>query len=101
MTVAAVALVASWVTPLRAEEKTITGEAKCAKCALKETEQCQSVIQTKEGDKTVTYYLANNDVAKGFHEKCCKAPVKATATGQVKEKEGKMWLKATKIDVAQ
>ena len=41
------------------KERTITGEAKCAKCMLKETDKCQTVIQVenKKG-KTVNYYLA-------------------------------------------
>src|SRR5882724_2268662 len=64
---------------------TITGEGKCAKCALKETDSCQNAIQVKEEGKTVTYYLAKNDVSKKFHEKICKAPAKVKATGTVKE----------------
>src|SRR5438128_2364760 len=31
-------------TPTFAKEKTITGEAKCAKCALKEADKCQTVV---------------------------------------------------------
>ena len=54
----------------KGKEKTITGEAKCAKCALKEGSKCQTVIQTEAKDgKKVTYYLVNNDVAKAFHDK--------------------------------
>src|SRR5205823_11974730 len=63
---AGVALLAL-ATPALAEEKTITGEGKCAKCALHETDKCQNVIQAKEGDKTVTYYQADNDVSKAVH----------------------------------
>jgi len=54
------------------DEKTVTGEGKCAKCALKETDSCQNVVQVMEGNKTVTYYLVHNDVSKKFHENICK-----------------------------
>src|SRR5512140_1508008 len=69
---------------------TLTGEAKCAKCALKEGDKCQTVIQTenKKG-KTITYYLVENDVSKAFHANVCKATKKVTATGTVKKVDGK------------
>jgi len=85
----------------KAKERTIKGEAKCAKCALKEGDKCQTVIQmeNKKG-KTVTYYLADNDVAKDFHPKVCKEAKRVTATGTVKKVDGKSELTATKIEVA-
>jgi RecG-like helicase len=79
---------------------TISGEGKCAKCALKETEECQNVIQTKKGGKEVTYYLVQNDMSKDFHHNICKGPKKVTATGTVKEVDGKMELTVTKIELA-
>ena len=81
------------------EEKTITGEGKCAKCALKETKACQNVVQVKEGDKTVTYYLVQNDVSKKFHDNICQESKKVKATGTVKEVDGKMQLTPTKIEL--
>lgn len=76
---------------------TITGEGKCAKCALKETDSCQNVIQTKQDGKTVTYYLTKNDVADKFHKNVCKGTKKVTAKGTVKEVNGKKELTATEI----
>ena len=70
----------------------MTGDGKCAKCALKETKECQNTVQVKDGDKTVTYYLVQNDISKGFHENICKGPKKVKATGTVKEVDGKMQL---------
>lgn len=81
------------------DEKTITGEGKCAKCALKETKACQNVVQVKEGDKTVTYYLVQNDVSKKFHDNICQESKKVKATGTVKEVDGKMQLTPTKIEL--
>ncbi len=82
------------------KEKTITGEAKCAKCMLKETDKCQTVIQVenKKG-KPVTYYLTANAVSKAFHENVCTEAKKATATGTVKKVNGKNELTATKIEL--
>lgn len=82
------------------KEVTITGEGMCAKCALHETDKCQSVIQTQEDGKTVTYYLAQNKVSKEFHENVCKESHKVTATGTLKEENGKKVLTASKIELA-
>jgi hypothetical protein len=90
------------VSTVRAGEKqeiTITGEGKCAKCALHEGEKCQTVIQTQEDGKTVTYYVKENKVSKAFHEKVCQATEKVTATGTVKEHEGKKVITVSKIEV--
>jgi hypothetical protein len=85
-----------------AEEKTIVGEAVCAKCALKETPKCQNTVTTTEGGKKVTYYLTNNKFFKAAHSPlgiCTAQPgsgPKVKATGEVSEKDGKMVLTPTK-----
>ena len=86
----------------KSKEKTISGEAKCAKCMLKETDKCQTVIQVenKKG-KTVSYYLAENDISKAFHENVCKEAKKVTATGTIKKVEGKNEFTASKIELVQ
>jgi hypothetical protein len=81
------------------KEVTITGEGKCAKCAMHEGDKCQSVIQAEENGKTVTYYLAQNKVSMDFHENVCKETQKVTATGTVKEKDGKKVLTASKVEL--
>jgi len=84
----------------KGKERTITGEAKCAKCMLKETENCQTVIQAEnKNGKMVTYYLADNDIAKGFHENVCHEAKKVTAVGTVKKVDGKQELTLTKIEL--
>lgn len=83
---------------IAAEEETISGEAKCAKCALHETDKCQTVIQTEKDGKKVTYYLTNNKVAKDFHKTVCEEAKHVTATGKVTEKDGKMMLAAKTIE---
>jgi hypothetical protein len=81
------------------EVRTITGEAMCAKCELKLQDKCQTVIQVKEGGKTVLYYVAANDVAKAFHPTVCDAPAEVTATGTVKTEGGLQVLTASSIEV--
>jgi hypothetical protein len=101
--VAGLALLALAVPTFAAEdskEVTITGEGKCAKCSLKETEKCQNVIEAKEDGKTVKYYVTQNETAKEFHDNICKEPKKVTATGTVKEVDGKKELTVSKIELA-
>jgi hypothetical protein len=83
------------------KEKTITGEAKCARCMLKETDKCQTVIQVenKKG-MTVNYYLASNDVSKAFHQNVCRQAKKVTATGMAKKVDGKNEFTVSKIELA-
>ncbi len=88
--------------PALAEDKevTITGDSKCAKCALKETDKCQNVIQVEKDGKKTTYYMVKNDVSDKFHENVCKETKKATATGTSKKVDGKLQFTATKIEIA-
>jgi hypothetical protein len=79
------------------KDVTITGDGQCAKCSLKETSKCQNAIKTADGK---TYYLTDNKVSKSFHDEICKETKKVTATGSVKEVDGKMQLTAKKIELA-
>lgn len=90
------------VTPTFGADKTvtITGQGQCGKCSLKETKACQNVIVTEKNGAKETYYLVQNDVSKKFHENVCKETKKVTATGTVKEVDGKKELTATKIELA-
>ena len=97
------ALALAFTATAFAEDKeiTVTGEGKCAKCLLKQADKCQSVIEAKgEDGKKVTYWLAKNEVSDNFHEDLCKEAQKVTATGTVKEEDGKKVLTVTKIELA-
>ncbi len=84
----------------KSKEKTIAGEAKCAKCMLKESDKCQTVIQVEnKNGKTVNYYLTENDLSKDFHQNVCKEAKKVTATGTVKKVAGKNELTVSKIEL--
>jgi uncharacterized protein (TIGR02271 family) len=79
---------------------TLTGTIMCARCQLQETDVCQNVLQVQDGAKTQTYYIAQNDASKAFHQAVCKDAKKATATGTVQEVNGKLQFTATKIELA-
>jgi hypothetical protein len=97
----AVALVCSAALVIAAEVKTITGEAVCGKCALGETKACTNTVTTTEGGKKVTYYLTKNKFFGPAHKGLgiCTAKEgsgpKVKVTGDVEEKEGKIYLTPT------
>ena len=82
---------------------TITGEGKCGKCALKETEKCQNVVQVEKDGKKTTYYLvdkADSKISKDFHSNLCQGSKKVTATGECKKVDGKLQVTVSKLDLA-
>ena len=81
--------------------KTIKGEAKCAKCAIKESDKCQTVIETEKDSKKVSYYVVDNAIAKEFHKNVCKETKKVNAVGTVKEVDGKQQLTVSKMELAE
>jgi uncharacterized protein (TIGR02271 family) len=78
-------------------ETTITGKAVCGKCQLKQTASCQNEIQVKNGSRTLTYFVVQNDVSKNFHEEMCRHSKNVTATGTVREVDGKLEFAPTRI----
>ena len=83
------------------KEVTLKGTILCAKCALKEAPKCQTAIQVKEGGKAVTYYLDDKGAGETYHENVCGGDRKeGTVVGAVAEKDGKKWIKPTKVEYA-
>ena len=79
-----------------AKEATFKGEAKCAKCALKQSDKCQNVIEVKDGDKKVVYYL-KGDVSDKFHKQVCQESKEVTLKGELTEADGKKWITVSEI----
>jgi hypothetical protein len=101
--VVAVVALCVLVGGLRADGKevTIKGTILCARCALKEAKKCQTAIQVKEDGQTVTYYLDDKGNKEEYHaEVCGGARREGTVTGTVHEREGKRFVKPTKVEYA-
>ena len=97
-------LVASLTTRADDEkDKTIKGEATCAKCSLKETKSCQSVVLVKEDGKEIKYYLKKNDVSDEYHKKAgfCDSSKMVKVKGDVTEKDDKKIIEAKEIEVVE
>jgi hypothetical protein len=87
----------------RAEEKKetkLTGTLVCGKCSLKLTPKCSNVLQVKEGDKTVNYFLDDKGNGETYHEDVCggEKVEGVTVTGTVTEKDGKKYVKPSKVE---
>ncbi|WP_439624601.1 DUF6370 family protein [Gemmata sp.] len=82
------------------KEVKLTGSLVCGKCKLKETAKCTNVLQVKEGDKVVNYYLDDTGAKEAYHEGACggDAVEGVTVTGTVTEKDGKKTIKPTKVE---
>lgn len=58
------------------------------------------MIQTENKKrKTVSYYVAENDVSEACHEDVCKEAKKVTATGTIKRVYGNKEFTASKIEL--
>jgi hypothetical protein len=93
-------LAAALVTVAQAEDREVTvkGDLQCGKCSAKVSRGCETILTVKEGDKTVTYFLAKNELRKPYDAKTCGGEkIPATVTGTVAEKDGKKELTAKKI----
>lgn len=93
-------LVAASITWAAVEkDQTITGDAACGKCLLKETKNCQLTVTTEADGKKVTYYIVANNVAKEFGHTLCTEQKKVKATGLVNVAAGKHMLIPTRIEL--
>jgi hypothetical protein len=71
------------------KEKTLEGTICCAKCELKKTDSCQTVIKVKDGDKEVIYWF-DTDGHKKYHKEICEEAKAGTVKGKVKKDGEKM-----------
>jgi hypothetical protein len=99
------ALLAFGAVRVQAEDKEVTlkGKISCAKCELKlkGVRKCQTVIQVQEDGKEVTYFFLDKGTKEEYHEAVCGGGKKdGTVTGVVSEKDGKKWIKPSKVEYA-
>ncbi len=83
------------------KEVTLKGKITCAKCELKESKKCLTCIKVQEDGKDVVYYFLDRGNKEDYHEEVCGGGQKeGTVTGTVSEKDGKKWIKPTKVEYA-
>jgi hypothetical protein len=84
-----------------AKEMKLTGTLMCGKCSLKATPKCSNALQVKEGDKEVNYFIDDKGAAESYHDGVCgDGKIEGvTVTGTVSEKDGKKWIKASKVEL--
>ena len=82
------------------KEVKLTGTLVCGKCGLKATPKCSNVLQVKEGDKVVNYSLDDKGNGESYHDGVCggEKVEGVTVTGTVTEKDGKKYIKPTKVE---
>lgn len=94
------ALVAVSVGAAADKDVTLKGKFSCAKCELKlkGVAKCQTVIQVQEDGKEVTYFFLDKGNKETWHEEVCGGGKKdGSVTGVVSEKDGKKWIKPSKV----
>jgi hypothetical protein len=91
---------------LRADDKkevTLKGTILCAKCALKAegVTKCTTAIQVKEDGKDVVYFFDDKGAKEEYHEEVCGGASKdGSVTGVVTKKDGKNYIKPSKVEYA-
>lgn len=83
------------------KEVKLTGTLVCGSCKLNESKKCANVLQVKEKDKVINYWLIDKGSDEAFHDKICGGGElkDVTVTGAVTEKDGKKSIKSSKVDV--
>jgi hypothetical protein len=75
------------------KEETLKGTITCGKCDLKLVKKCNTVIKVKD-----TVYWFDAESNKKYHSDTCKEAKEGTVTGTVSEKDGKKWVKVSKVE---
>ena len=102
LSLAVALLAAAVVAQEKGKDVTLKGTILCAKCTLNEATECTTAIQVKEGDKLVTYLLDDKGAGEEYHEPVCGGARKEGAvTGKLEERNGKKYIKPSKVEYAQ
>lgn len=82
----------------KAEKVELEGTLLCAKCSLgQDFKQCTSAVVVKKGEEETIYYIVDNDVLEAAGKPCMDQS-QAKVSGTAVEKDGKIWVTATKIE---
>ena len=109
-TLLGLAIVAAVVLTVRAEDakdekvQEFKGTLGCAKCVFKLSKdvhggKCMNAIKVKEGDKDVVYFFDDKGAKEEYHEEVCGGAEKeGTVIGAVTKKDGKLYIKPSKVE---
>lgn len=82
----------------KSEKVELEGTLLCAKCSLgQDFKQCTSALVVKKGEEETIYYIVDNDVLDAAGKPCMDQS-EAKVSGTAVEKDGKIWVTATKIE---
>lgn len=87
--------------PASGKDVTVTGTLMCGKCKLKTEgfKECVNALQVKDGDKVVTYFITDGGNGEDYHQCGTGETPNVTVAGLLTEKDGKKWIKPTKVTV--
>lgn len=80
------------------KEVKLTGEGQCAKCSLGIADKCQNVLVVEKEGKKTNYFLVG-DKSKAFHKNLCQGVHKTKVEGTSEEKDGKVEITVTTIEL--
>lgn len=83
-----------------AKDATFAGKVTCAKCDLGKEKSCTTVLVVKKGDKETIYYF-DKDSHKKYHGDICQGGKEGKVTGSISEKDGKQWIKVSKLEYSE
>jgi len=94
-------LALSLATVAFGEDVTIEGDAKCGKCSLKKSEECHTVIVTKDKDgKELVYWVKEGEKGKALDTDICTTSRAVTVKGDAGQKtDGTKTLKITSFEL--
>lgn len=79
------------------KEVTLKGTLLCAKCTLGQTADCTTVIQVKEGNRTVTYFLDDKGAGEDYHDAICTGKKDGIVVGVIEERAVRKYIKPSKV----
>ena len=106
LSLVAVVLVLAVTLTIGAEDKEkkvkLEGSLVCGKYTLGITDACSNVLVVEKDGKKVNYFLDDKGRKAKYHKGVCppNSKKKATVTGVVVKKDGKMYIKNPKVKLA-
>ncbi len=97
--VVALFIAVAFVAGLQAQDKEVTlkGKITCAKCDLKTSKACSTVIVVKEGGKDVVYEF-EKESNKKYHKEICQTSKEGSVTGKTSKMKDKHIITVSKLE---